>query len=108
MASLSLSRVGQDCLKSPAGFGSMLKQVESWSSRCAESSPGSSVRTVTPRYAVCRGGAHDNERWPLSRSVDPGHQFNWGEGTDIRSSLYAVEAEIVQTNLGPMWVAIPA
>jgi len=73
-----------------------------------QSRPGASVQMVTPRYAVCRGGAHDNERWPLSRSVGPGHQFSWGEGTDISGSPYAVEAEIIQTNLGPMWVATPA
>lgn len=63
---------------------------------------------MTPRYAVCRGGTHDNERWPLSHSVGPGHQFSWGNRTDIQASTYAVMAEIVQTNLGPMWVATPA
>jgi hypothetical protein len=63
---------------------------------------------MNPRYAVCRGGAHDNERWPLSRNVDPGHTFSWGISGDISGSRYAVMAEIVQTNLGPMWVATPA
>ena len=72
------------------------------------SAPGSSVQIMTPRYAVCRGGAHDNERWPLSRNVDPGHQFSWGKRNDICGSRYAVKAEIIQTNLGPMWVATPA
>jgi|GEM_PF-1215138 len=67
-----------------------------------------SVHDMTPRYAVCRGGAHDNERWPLSRDVGPGHQFSWGNRNDISGSRYAVEAEIIQTNLGPMWVAVPA
>jgi hypothetical protein len=66
------------------------------------------VQDMTPRYAVCRGGAHDNERWPLSRDVGPGHQFSWGNRNDISGSRYAVEAEIIQTNLGPMWVAVPA
>ncbi|MDQ5840755.1 MAG: hypothetical protein M3537_06365 [Chloroflexota bacterium] len=63
---------------------------------------------MNPRYVVCRGGEHDNERWPLSRNVDPGHQFSWGNSTDVTGSRYAVMAEIVQTNLGPMWVATPA
>lgn len=66
------------------------------------------VQGMTPRYAVCRGGAHDNERWPLCHGVGPGHQFSWGNRNDISGSRYAVEAEIVQTNLGPMWVAVPA
>ena len=69
---------------------------------------GSSVWEMNPRYAVCRGGAHDNERWPLSRGVGPGHQFSWGNRNDISGSRYAVKAEIIQTNLGPMWVAVPA
>ena len=63
---------------------------------------------MTPRYAVCRGGAHDNDRWPLPSNVDPGHQFSWGNRNDISGSRYAVKAEIIQTNLGPMWVATPA
>jgi hypothetical protein len=63
---------------------------------------------MNPRYAVCRGGEHDNERWPLSGNVDPGYQFCWGIGNDISGSRYAVRAEIIQTNLGPMWVATPA
>lgn len=63
---------------------------------------------MTPRYAVCRGGTHDNERWPLGRNVSPGHQFSWGSADDTQGSRYAVLAEIIETNLGPMWVATPA
>ena len=62
---------------------------------------------MDPRYVVCRGGAHDNERWPLGRRVGPGHEFDWDDD-DSGATRYAVEAEIVQTNLGPMWVATPA
>jgi len=62
---------------------------------------------MDPRYVVCRGGAHDNERWPLGHRVSPGHEFNWDED-ESGAARYAVEAEIVQTNLGPMWVATPA
>jgi hypothetical protein len=60
---------------------------------------------MNPRYALCRGGAYDNERWPLSGLVEPGHQFYWDEGSS--GSRYAIEAEIIQTNGGPMWVATP-
>jgi hypothetical protein len=63
---------------------------------------------MDPRYAVCRGGAHDNERWPLSRAVGPGHEFDWADGLGLGDTRYAVESEIIQTNLGPMWVATPA
>lgn len=63
---------------------------------------------MDPRYVVCRGGAHDNERWPLARGVRPGHRFSWETGINRMDTGYAVEAEIVQTNLGPMWVATPA
>ena len=62
---------------------------------------------MNPWYVLCRGGAHDNERWPLGRHVDPGHQFSWDSRNSV-GSLYAVLAEITETNLGPMWVAIPA
>lgn len=75
-----------------------LRRLPSWSS----------LQAMTPRYAVCQGGAHDNERWPLCGNVAPGHQFSWGNRGDISASRYAVLAEIVQTNLGPMWVATPA
>jgi hypothetical protein len=63
---------------------------------------------MDPRYAVCRGGAHDNERWPLSHAVGPGHEFDWADGLGCGDTRYAVESEIIQTNLGPMWVATPA
>lgn len=63
---------------------------------------------MDPRYAVCRGGAHDNERWPLSHRVGPGHVFDWADGLGDGDTRYAVESEIIQTNLGPMWVATPA
>lgn len=49
--------------------------------------------------------AHDNERWPLVRDVTPGHTFAW-EDADGRVR-YAVLAEIVHGNCGPMWVAAP-
>jgi len=62
---------------------------------------------MDPRYVVCRGGAHDNERWPLPHGVGPGHRFTWEEGPSSGETGYAVEAEIIQTNLGPMWVATP-
>jgi hypothetical protein len=62
---------------------------------------------MNPRYVLCRGGAHDSERWPLGRRVDPGHQFSW-DSRDTSGSLYAVLEEIIETNLGPMWVATPA
>jgi len=62
---------------------------------------------MDPRYVLCRGGAHDNERWPLSHRVGPGHEFDWEVGSSGQTR-YAVEAEIVETNLGPMWVATPA
>ena len=62
---------------------------------------------MDPRYAVCRGGAYDNERWPLCHRVSPGHVFDWDEASN-GATRYAVEAEIVQTSLGPMWVATPA
>jgi hypothetical protein len=39
--------------------------------------------------------------------VNPGHQFSWDSRNSV-GSLYAVLAEIIETNLGPMWVAIPA
>jgi hypothetical protein len=58
-----------------------------------------------PRYVLCRGGSHDNERWPLVRDVSPGHTFAW-EDADGRVR-YAVLAEIVHGNCGPMWVAAP-
>jgi hypothetical protein len=61
---------------------------------------------MDPRYAVCRGGAYDNQRWPLAHRVRPGHEFDW-EDCGSRDTRYAVGAEIVQTNLGPMWVATP-
>jgi hypothetical protein len=64
-----------------------------------------SLPVVTPRYALCRGGPHDNECWPLERDVAPGDQFAW-EDTGCRVG-YAVLAEIVQSNRGPMWVAAP-
>jgi hypothetical protein len=64
------------------------------------------LRIMEPRYVVCKGGAHDNERWPLSHRVGPGHEFNWEAGGGSTTG-YAVEAEIVETNLGPMWVATP-
>jgi hypothetical protein len=64
-----------------------------------------SLPVVTPRYVLCRGGPHDNERWPLERDVGPGDMFAW-EDTGCRVS-YAVLAEIVQSNCGPMWVAAP-
>jgi hypothetical protein len=60
---------------------------------------------MNPMYVVCRGGAHDNERWPLSRHVSPGHEFSWEDSFGPR---YAVVKEIIQTNVGPMWVATPA
>jgi len=63
---------------------------------------------MDPRYVFCRGGAHDNERWPLSHCVGPGHRFSWEDGLSGADTGYAVEAEIIQTNLGPMWVATPA
>lgn len=63
---------------------------------------------MDPRYVHCRGGAHDNERWPLFRQVSPGHQFSWEDSRKGSGSRYAVKAEIIQTNLGPMWVATPA
>ena len=62
---------------------------------------------MDPRYAMCRGGVHDNERWPLGHHVGPGHEFEW-DAAENGTTRYAVEAEIVQTNLGPMWVATPA
>jgi len=62
---------------------------------------------MNPRYVLCRGGAYDNERWPLARHVVPGHQFSWDRGQSS-GALYAVVAEIIETNLGPMWVATPA
>jgi len=65
------------------------------------------LRIMEPRYVVCQGGAHDNERWPLSHHVGPGHEFNWDDGGSC-STRYAVQAAIVETNLGPMWVATPA
>jgi hypothetical protein len=64
-----------------------------------------SLPVVTPRYVVCRGGPHDNERWPLEYNVQPGHTFVW-EDADCRVG-YAVLAEIVESNRGPMWVAVP-
>ena len=64
-----------------------------------------SLPVVTPRYALCRGGPHDNERWPLVRDVGPGDTFVW-EDAGGRVG-YAVLAEIVQSNRGPMWVAAP-
>lgn len=64
------------------------------------------IQVMDPRYAICRGGAYDNERWPLCHRVGPGHEFDWDEGGS--GTRYAVEPEIVQTNLGPMWVATPA
>jgi hypothetical protein len=63
---------------------------------------------MNPRYAVCIGGTHDNERWPLSRHVGPGHEFSWDDGRNSRGPRYAVMARIIQTNVGPMWVATPA
>lgn len=44
----------------------------------------------------------------MSRQVAPGHQFSWEFDNTGSGCLYAVKAEIVQTNLGPMWVATPA
>jgi hypothetical protein len=43
----------------------------------------------------------------LARQVNPGHQFSW-ESRNSGGCLYAVLAEIIETNLGPMWVATPA
>ena len=62
---------------------------------------------MDPRYVVCRGGAHDNERWPLAHRVGPGHEFTWEDSRSGGQTGYAVEAEIIETNLGPMWVATP-
>jgi hypothetical protein len=62
---------------------------------------------MNPDYVLCRGGAYDNERWPLPHHVVPGHQFSWAS-RNTSGSHYAVLAEIIQTNLGPMWVATPA
>ena len=63
---------------------------------------------MDPRYAICRGGAHDNERWPLPRHSEPGDRFAWDEpGPEGGRSWYALVPEIVETNLGPMWVALP-
>ena len=60
---------------------------------------------MNPRYALCRGGAHDNERWPLERNASPGYTFAWDDlGRRVR---YAVVPEIVETNSAPMWVATP-
>lgn len=59
-----------------------------------------------PRYAICLGGEHDNERWPLEGDVSPGDTFAWDDPGSC--ATYAVEAHIVETNSGPMWVAIPA
>jgi hypothetical protein len=64
-----------------------------------------SLLLVSPRYVLCRGGPHDNERWPLERDVGPGHTFAW-EDAGCRVG-YAVLAEIVDSNRGPMWVAAP-
>jgi hypothetical protein len=44
----------------------------------------------------------------LSHRVGPGHEFDWAEGLGRGDTRYAVESEIIQTNLGPMWVATPA
>ena len=52
-----------------------------------------------PRYALCRGGPHDNERWPLVRDVGPGDTFVW-EDAGCRVG-YAVLAEIVQATAAP-------
>ena len=63
---------------------------------------------MDPHYAICRGGAHDNERWPLSRGAVPGETFAWEESDPaFPRSEYALIGEIVETNLGPMWVAQP-
>lgn len=59
---------------------------------------------MSPKYVVCRGGAQDNERYPLPRPVEPGYVFAWGSA---RLTSYQVQAEILQTNRGPMWVASP-
>jgi hypothetical protein len=56
-------------------------------------------------HVICRGGAHDNERYPLPSAAAPGHVFRWeGCGT----GPYRILPEIVHTNRGPMWVATPA
>jgi hypothetical protein len=62
---------------------------------------------MEPRYVLCRGGVHDNERWPLLHRVGPGHHFTWEDGPGAEATGYAVAPEIIQTNLGPMWVATP-
>ena len=61
---------------------------------------------MSPTYVVCRGGAYDNERYPLPRHVEPGYVFDWGT-TGYTGTSYQVQPEIVQTNRGPMWVASP-
>ena len=59
---------------------------------------------MNPTHVICRGGAYDNERYPLPSSARPGYVFAW-DGHDAKA--YQIVPEILRTNRGPAWVATP-